>query len=228
MKRKTRTITGIVLTVLLLAAGGLGMLLAAPAPLRVGSQGERVRQAQQRLKDWGYYQDAVDGIFGQQTAEAVRQFQRKNALSVDGVIGQQTADALGISLSDTTDNSAGSAGSYDKDVYLLAKAVYAEARGEPYEGKVAVAAVILNRVKHPEFPNTIAAVIYEPGAFTAVTDGQINLSPDAEAMRAARDALNGWDPSGGCIFYYNPAKSTNAWIFSRPVVRVIGLHRFCM
>lgn len=115
------------------------------------------------------------------------------------------------------------------DVQLLARAINGEARGEPYEGQVAVGAVILNRVKSPKFPNTIAGVIYEPGAFTAVSDGQINvaISEGSTVVKAARDALNGWDPSGGAIYYFNPATATNKWIWSRSVIKTIGKHRFC-
>lgn len=115
------------------------------------------------------------------------------------------------------------------DVQLLARAINGEARGEPYEGQVAVGAVILNRVKSPKFPNTIAGVIYEPGAFTAVSDGQINvaISEGSTVVKAARDALNGWDPSGGAIYYFNPATATNKWIWSRPLIKTIGKHRFC-
>ena len=124
-----------------------------------------------------------------------------------------------------TGTSAAGAGQQD-DLYLLAKMISAEARGEPYVGQVAVGAVILNRVKHPSFPNTIAGVLYQPGAFTALADGQFNLEPEEECRRAARDAMNGWDPSGGAIYYYNPAKSTSSWIFSRETIAVIGKHVF--
>lgn len=145
-------------------------------------------------------------------------------------MGPQTANAMGIQLSGTSAQKPSSSGqsvqANSNDVYLLAAAIHGEARGEPYIGKVAVGAVILNRVKHPNFPNTIAGVIYQPNAFTAVADGQINLAPDEESIRAARDALNGWDPTYGAIYYYNPAKATSKWIWSRPVHIVIGNHRF--
>lgn len=195
-----------------------------------GMTGDKVYEVQQKLKQWGYYDGPIDGIYGAKTFDAVKKFQAKNGLAVDGVVGKQTAAAMGINLGSTSGGgistpSRGGARN-EGDVYLLAKAVHGEARGEPYIGKVAVAAVILNRVKDPRFPNTIAGVIYQPGAFTAVSDGQINLAPDEESLRAARDALNGWDPTYGAIYYYNPAKATSSWIWSRPVHIVIGKHHF--
>ena len=195
-----------------------------------GSTGSKVMEVQRKLKQWGYYDGPIDGVYGAKTFEAVKLFQRKNGLKVDGVVGPQTAAAMGITLSDTAATSyqpSRAGGTHiSGDLYLLARLVHGEARGEPYIGKVAVAAVVLNRVKHPSFPNTIAGVIYQPGAFTAVSDGQINLAPDEESLRAARDALNGWDPSYGALYYYNPAKTTSGWIWSRPVHIVIGNHRF--
>ena len=180
------------------------------------------RTIQTKLKRWGYYNGAVDGIYGSQTRAAVRYFQQKNGLAVDGIVGPKTAAALGMTLSSSTFSQSSS------DLYLLAKCVYAEARGEPYTGQVAVAAVILNRVKNPSFPNTISGVIYQKGAFTAVTDGQINLTPNSTAYKAAQDALNGWDPTYGCIYYYNPATATSSWIWSRQTVVTIGNHVFCL
>ncbi len=180
------------------------------------------RTIQTKLKRWGYYKGSVDGIYGSQTREAVKYFQRKNGLAVDGIVGPNTAAALGMTLS-----SSGSSQS-SSDLYLLAKCVYAEARGEPYTGQVAVAAVILNRVKSPSFPNTISGVIYQPYAFTAVSDGQINLTPNSTAYKAAQDALNGWDPTYGCLYYYNPATATSSWIWSRQTVVTIGNHVFCL
>ena len=199
-------------------------LLALPvsaAVYRKGASGATVRTIQQKLRQWGYYDGAIDGIYGSETTEAVRYFQKKNGLTVDGVCGRATLQALGIS----TGGSAAGAGQKN-DLYLLAKMISAEARGEPYIGQVAVGAVILNRVRHPSFPNTIAGVLYQPGAFTALTDGQFQLEPEAECRRAAQDAMNGWDPSGGAIYYYNPAKSTSDWIFSRETIAVIGKHVF--
>ena len=159
------------------------------------------------------------------TVKAVKYFQSKNGLAVDGIVGAKTAAALGMTLSGSSSGS--SSGSYSSsDEYLLAKCVYAEARGEPYVGQVAVAAVVLNRVRSASFPNTIAGVIYQPWAFTCVNDGQINLSPDNNAIKAAKDALNGWDPTNGCLYYYNPATATSSWIWSRPVMLSIGKHNF--
>lgn len=194
-----------------------------------GKTGDKVYELQRKLKQWGYYNGSIDGIYGTDTFEAVKRFQRKHGLKADGVVGSSTAAALGIQFKSTTSDNyqASRGGNIDRgDIHTLARAVHAEARGEPYVGKVAVAAVILNRVKHSSFPNTIAGVVYQPGAFTAVFDGQINLSPDNESLRAATDAMNGWDPTGGAIYYYNPAKSTSSWIWSRPVITVIGDHRF--
>ena len=193
---------------------------AQAATYRQGSTGEQVRIIQTKLKNWGYYDGAVDGIFGSGTAEAVRYFQRKNGLTADGIVGPATLKALGMST--------GSGGSgQESTVELLARVISAEARGEPYSGQVAVGAVILNRVEHPSFPSTIAGVVYQPGAFTCMVDGQIDQPVADSAYRAARDALNGADPSGGAIYYFNPSTATSAWIWSRPLIKVIGSHRFC-
>lgn len=195
------------------------------AVLKQGSTGSSVRTLQTKLKSWGYYTGSVDGIYGSQTVKAVKYFQSKNGLAVDGIVGAKTAAALGMTLSGSSSGS--SSGSYSSsDEYILAKCVYAEARGEPYVGQVAVAAVVLNRVRSASFPNTIAGVIYQPWAFTCVNDGQINLSPDNNAIKAAKDALNGWDPTNGCLYYYNPATATSSWIWSRPVMLSIGKHNF--
>ena len=192
---------------------------------KYGSRGAEVTQIQTKLKRWGYYKGNSDGIYGSQTLEAVKYFQRKNGLVVDGIAGKKTLEAMGIFNSSGNSNSSNSTS--NSDLNLLARAVYGEARGEPYVGQVAVAAVVLNRVKNSSFPNTISGVIYQPGAFTAVSDGQINLTPNQTAYNAARDALNGWDPSYGSIYYFNPNTATNAWIWSRPHVITIGKHRFC-
>ena len=165
----------------------------------------------------------VDGIYGSQTLSAVKYFQRKNGLTQDGIAGPATLRAMGIYTSSSSTTSS----SNSSNVNLLARLVYGEARGEPYTGQVAVAAVVLNRVNSSSFPNTIAGVIYQKGAFNVVDDGQINLSPNSTAIKAAQDALNGWDPSYGAIYYFNPNTSTNKWIWSRPVTVVIGKHRFC-
>lgn len=182
----------------------------------------QTRTVQTKLKRWGYYTGTVDGIYGNQTRKAVRTFQSKNGLAVDGIVGPKTAAALGMSIK-TDDNTTS-----NNDLYLLAKCVYAEARGESYVGQVAVAAVILNRVKSPDFPNTIAGVIYQPWAFTAVNDGQINLEPNQTAYNAARDAMNGWDPTYGCLFYYNAKTATSKWIYNKKTVVTIGNHVFAI
>ncbi len=193
---------------------------------RYGSRGEEVRTIQTKLKRWGYYNGSVDGIYGSQTLSAVKSFQRKNGLTVDGIAGTKTLQAMGIYNSSSSSNSSGSS-SNTSNLNLLSRLVYGEARGEPYSGQVAVAAVVLNRVKSSSFPNTVAGVIYQSGAFDAVSDGQINLSPNSTAKKAAQDALNGWDPSNGAIYYFNPSTATNKWIWSRPMTVTIGKHRFC-
>ena len=204
------------------------------AVLRQGSTGSEVKEVQRRLKQWGYYSGSVDGIFGSGTKKAVIAFQKKNGLTADGVVGKATYAALGMNdsynaLDSNSNNKPSSSTNYSSsDLYLMAKAIYAEGRGESYVGQVAIGAVIMNRLKSPSFPNTIAGIIYQKGAFTAVTDGQINLEPNQTAYNAARDAMNGWDPTYGAIYYYNPAKSTSAWIFSRPTVTTIGKHVFAI
>ena len=176
------------------------------------------KEIQQKLKDLGYYNGEIDGVLGGASVQAIKNFQRDNGLAVDGIVGAKTAAKLNISLSTQSSN----------DIYLLAKCVHAEARGEEYIGQVAVAAVILNRVESPEFPNTIAGVIYQPWAFTAVHDGKINLEPNQSAYNTSKDAMNGWDPTYGCLFYYNPAVATSKWIFSRQTVVTIGKHVFAI
>ena len=178
---------------------------------KYGSRGDEVRKIQEKLKRWGYYSGNVDGIYGSQTLEAVKAFQRKNGLTVDGIAGTKTLAAMGITSS--SNSSSSSSNNNSSDVTLLAKLIYGEARGESYTGQVAVGAVVLNRVKHSSFPNTIAGVIYQSGAFDAVSDGQINLTPDSTAKKAAQDAINGWDPSYGAIYYFNPSTATNKWIW---------------
>ena len=184
---------------------------------KYGSRGDEVKQIQQKLKNWGYYKGSVDGIYGSKTLEAVKYFQRKNGLTVDGIAGDKTLSALGIRSS--SNSSSSSLNSNSNNVTLLSKLIYGEARGEP--------AVVMNRVKSNLFPNTIAGVIYQSGAFDAVSDGQINKTPDSTARKAAQDAINGWDPSYGAIYYFNPSTATNKWIWSRPLTIVIGKHRFC-
>lgn len=191
---------------------------------KYGSRGSEVTQIQTKLKRWGYYSGNIDGIYGTQTVNAVKYFQRKNGLAVDGIAGPNTLKAMGIYSSSSGSSSSNSNSS---DLNLLSRLVYGEARGEPYTGQVAVAAVVLNRVKSSSFPNTISGVIYQSGAFDVVSDGQINLTPDSTAKKAAQDALNGWDPSYGAIYYFNPSTATNKWIWSRPHTVTIGNHRFC-
>lgn len=208
-----------------ICASNLTASAAETVVLKSGSTGAQVRTLQTKLKNWGYYRGTIDGIYGSGTKAAVIKFQKKNGLTADGIVGAKTAAALGMKLSASSSTNSGYASS---DVYLLAKLVYGEARGEPYTGQVAVAAVVLNRVKSSKFPNTIAGVIYQSGAFTAVSDGQINLEPNSTAYSAARDAMNGWDPTSGCLYYYNPATATSKWIWSRQVRLSIGRHNFCV
>ncbi len=196
--------------------------MAAGSTLRNGDRGDTVKEIQQRLKDWGYYRGQVDGIFGYQTEQAVKSFQKKHGLVVDGIVGPNTAAKIGISLGGVS-----SGNRYQADLNLLAHVVYGEARGEPYKGMVAVAAVVLNRVDSASFPNSVSGVVYQPRAFSIVDDGQINLTPNSEAIRAAKDALNGYDPTSGCLFYYNPAKTTSQWMLGKPVYLRIGKHAFC-
>lgn len=195
------------------------------AVLKTGSSGSQVRTLQTKLNNWGYNCGTVDGIFGSKTLAAVKQFQKNNGLTVDGIVGAKTAAALGMTL---TSGSSSNSSYNSSDVYLLAKCIYAESRGEPYLGQVAVGAVVLNRVKSSAFPNSISGVIYQPYAFTAVLDGQINLEPNDTAYSAARDAMNGWDPTNGCLYYYNPATATSSWIWTRTVKLTIGKHRFAV
>ncbi len=209
---KIRRMAAVALAVLMV------MSVTVFAAYRSGDRGEKVKEIQTRLKRWGYYTGNIDGIYGKKTVAAVKYFQRQNGLTVDGVCGEQTLAALGIS---------GGSQAGDNDLYLLSRMIAAEARGEPYVGQVAVGAVILNRVRHPSFPNSISGVIYQPRAFSAIDDGQWQKTPITDsARRAAQDALNGWDPTGGAIYYYNPAKTTSKWIYSRPVVTTIGAHVF--
>ena len=213
----------------LIAAGTLLAVLipaAEAVTYKKGSSGAVVSQIQTKLKNWGYYTGDVDGVYGSATERAVRAFQRKNGLTADGKAGAQTLEALGLPA-DSGGNSGGSGGMTGAQVDLLARLISAEARGEPYSGQVAVGAVVLNRIRHPSFPNTLSGVIYQSGAFTCITDGQFNEPVAESAYRAARDALNGVDPSGGAIYYFNPSTATSAWIWSRPLITVIGKHRFC-
>lgn len=200
---------------------------AAAETLRLGSSGEQVKTLQTKLKRWGYYPGAVDGKFGAATKAAVQNFQKRNGLTADGVVGASTLKALGMQAqAGSSGGSSGGSSNEGGNMYLLAQLVYGEARGEPYKGQVAVAAVVLNRVDSPDFPNSLSGVIYQPGAFDAVADGQINSAPDENCIKAARDAMNGWDPTGGCLYYYNPQTATNKWMLSKPVLLAIGRHSF--
>lgn len=196
----------------------LSVSFSAEAVSKIGSSGQEVSEIQSRLKKWGYYSGKVDGIYGTQIKNAVTYFQKQNGLTADGVAGSKTLAAMGISNSTAYNSS---------DYELLARIISAEARGETYLGQVAVGAVILNRVEHPSFPDTVSGVVYQNGAFSCLYDGQFYEPVADSAYLAARDALNGLDPSGGAIYYYNPDVATNKWIFTRPVITTIGSHIFC-
>lgn len=226
-----RFFTVLMALVILAAGAGAGAIAytvsqsrsSTYAVSKYGSTGDEVKSIQRKLSSLGYYNGSVDGIYGSDTKAAVTEFQRSCGITADGICGSQTLLYLG--LGDSTSNSTSYTSS---DVQLLAKVISAEARGESYEGQVAVGAVILNRVKHPSFPDTISGVIYQNGAFSCVNDSNWYASVSDSAKRAATDALNGWDPSGGAIYYYNASKTNDAFMHSRPVVRVIGDHRFCL
>ena len=220
MKRKRILITAIIVAIL------VALCINALAVSKNGSRGEEVRKIQTKLKNWGYYSGSVDGVFGWQTENAVKSFQKKNGLTVDGVAGEKTLNAMGI-YSSSNSGGVSTSSPNEANIELLARVINGEARGEPYEGQVAVGAVVLNRVDHPSFPNSISGVVYQKGAFTAVDDGQINAQMYASSRRAARDALNGWDPTGGASYYYNPVTATNKWIRTREVICTIGKHVFC-
>ncbi|MBE6741690.1 MAG: spore cortex-lytic enzyme [Ruminococcaceae bacterium] len=227
MKKLLNTIL-ILFLVISVCAGGIGAYAAVfrdesvYALSRYGSTGTEVKNIQKVLKKLGYYTGSVDGIYGTKTKKAVTSFQRDCGLTVDGICGPQTLLYLGLSS-----GSQSSSGYSNEDITLLAKVISAEARGESYEGQVAVGAVILNRVAHPSFPDTISGVIYQNGAFSCVNDSNWYQPVADSAKRAAQDALNGWDPSGGAVYYYNPAKTNDKWIRTRTVIKVIGSHYFC-
>ena len=215
---------------LLLAVAAL-MCAVAPAALavlEVGSKGSDVTAVQKKLIQWGYLSGTADGRYGEKTRAAVLAFQRKNGLAADGRVGPSTAAAMGVTLSGGVGAVAASASIISADHRLLSRLVYAEARGETYKGQVAVAAVVLNRVASASFPNTVSGVIFQSGAFSCVSNGQINNTPDSTAIRAALDALNGWDPTGGCLYYYNPRATDDKWIRTRTVKTVIGNHSFAV
>ncbi len=220
MKNRNRMIAlAIALSLILLLAM---FTITTQALSKMGSTGSEVTRIQTRLKNWGYYKGSVDGIYGSRTKAAVEAFQRKNGLTVDGIAGPATLAAMGL----PTGTASVSSNASNSNVDLLARIIYGEARGEPYTGMVAVGAVVLNRVDDSRFPKTIAGVIYQAGAFDAVADGQINLTPSTQAYNAARDALNGWDPTYGCVYYWNPATATSSWIWTRTIKITIGKHVF--
>lgn len=226
--KKSFKIAGLIALSVIMAFSAFGLVNANTvgvyaAVYKQGSSGATVKNIQQKLKNWGYYTGAVDGIFGAKTKAAVKYFQQKNGLVADGIVGAKTLAAMGISSS----SDSGATSSYsNSDINLLARLIYGEARGESYVGQVAVGAVVMNRIRSSSFPNTMAGVIYQSYAFTAVADGQINLTPDATAKKAAQDAMNGWDPTYGAIYYYNPKTATSSWIFSRQTTITIGNHVF--
>ena len=214
MVKKIYTISIVVVMLIML---GFGVFMLSNHT-RVYADVARTREIQTRLTNYGYYSGPINGWFDDATVGAIKRFQANNGLNVTGAVDGATASALGIYMSKQE----------NYDLYLLAKCIHAEARGESYLGKVAVGAVILNRVASPDFPNTVYGVIYQPWAFTCTEDGQINLEPDRASYQAAQDALNGWDPTYGCIYYYNPKTATSSWIWSREVVTTIGDHVFCV
>jgi N-acetylmuramoyl-L-alanine amidase len=220
--------------------------------VKYGSTGADVKELQGRLKYLGFYNGSVDGDYGWKTLNSVKWFQWEFGMKADGIVAaktklklweatkkwspEMTMDKPAASTSSAAKGTGGGSsglttsnnlGLSENDLNMMANAVYGEARGESFLGQVAVAAVILNRVKSPSFPDTINGVIFEPRAFTAVADGQIWLTPNETAKKAVRDALNGHDPTGGCIYYFNPDTATSAWIWTRPQVKQIGKHIFC-
>ena len=225
-KRAASFLMAFAITFMVLAA--VAVRINSPKPVdalsKLGSRGTEVRNIQTKLKSLGYYSGTVDGIYGTGTQRAVKAFQKACGLTVDGIAGPKTLLYLGLGSQNPQSSSGGYSSS---DMYLLAKVIEAEARGESYTGQVAVGAVVLNRVKSSSFPDTVSGVVYQKGAFSAVTDSNWSVSPSSTAKKAAQDAVNGWDPSGGALYYYNPAKTSNKWIRTRPVITTIGSHVFC-
>ena len=223
-----KTISIVLSVAIIICIGGLAIAKERSSSTvevlsKIGSRGDEVRRIQQKLKTLGFFEGAVDGIYGVKTQSAVKRFQKSVGITADGIAGSKTLLYLG--LGDST--SPGSGGYSSSDVYLLAKVIAAEARGESYTGQVAVGAVVLNRVDSASFPDTVSGVVYQKGAFSAVTDSNWSVSPTADSRKAAQDAINGWDPTGGALYYYNPAKTSNQWIRTRPVITTIGKHVFC-
>ena len=195
---------------------------SAYALSKYGSTGQEVTNIQTRLKNWGYYSYYVDGIYGGRTVSAVKSFQQKNGLTPDGVAGPATLRKIGLPEGNTSSSSSAS------NKTLLAMVINGEARGESYEGQVAVGAVILNRIAHPDFPDSLSGVVYQKGAFSCVNDSNWYQPVAESSKKAARDALNGWDPSGGAVYYINASKTSDAFMHSRKVIKVIGNHKFCV
>ncbi len=228
MKEAFRSVSFLLALVMLLSSLPLIAPAHAAVVLDVGSRGSNVTKVQKRLIQYGYLDGEADGRYGEDTRAAVRLFQRRNGLTVDGRVGPDTAAALGVTLS-SSGSAAVSGSSASSNQYLLARLIYAEARGESYKGKVAVGAVVLNRVRSSQFPNTLSGVIYQKNAFESVTNGSINNTPDSDCLRAAKEAMNGWDPTGGCLYFYNAATvSSRSWIHTRTVKTVIGRHSFAV
>ncbi len=232
---KHRRLSIILTSVIMIVAVGFAGFVHSITPRAIevstytwGSKGETVRKIQQKLKQWGYMEESADGTYGYKTWDAVKKFQRKNNLKADGVAGTKTLEKLGIQATKAAaeQGQGGAAKAGNKDVRLLAAAIHGEGRGEIYLGQVAIGAVVMNRTRHPSFPNTIAGVVYQPGAFDAVKDGQINLEPGESSLKAARDAMNGWDPTDGAIYYWNPVTAKSKWIWSVPISKKIGKHVF--
>ncbi|MBO7319273.1 MAG: spore cortex-lytic enzyme [Clostridia bacterium] len=189
---------------------------------KLGSRGDEVRRIQKKLKELGFYNGSIDGIYGSATKKAVIAFQKNCGITADGVVGTKTLKFLGLEASSS------SSGKYSQsDIELLAKLIAAEARGENYVGQVAVGAVVLNRVAHASFPDSVAGVIYQKGAFSCINDSNWNIAATETSRKAAQDCINGWDPSGGAVFYFNPKKTNDSFMRSRPVITVIGNHTFC-
>ncbi len=172
---------------------------------------------QAKLQGLGYFNSEIDGLFDKDTKTALQNYQKDVGLTPTGILDESTMCAVGVSNNAQANN----------NLYLLAKLIHSEARGEVYTGQVAVGAVVLNRVDSADFPNTLEGVIYQPWAFTALHDGQFDLEPTSESYQAAEDALSGWDPTYGCLYYYNPRTATSQWIFSREIAVEIGNHVFC-
>jgi len=209
-----------------LALTTTGQAALGDRSLSPGSKGAEVKELQKKLIQVGYQVGKVDGVYGKSTTAAVKRFQKSRGLKADGIAGEKTIAELKKLTGESTTSAGTKVGFKNSDVQLLARCIHAEGRGEPYIGQVAIGACIMNRLKSSEFPNSIAAIIYQPKAFSAVDDGQINMPPDDTAVKAAKEAMSGSDPTGGALFYFNPAKTKNKFIWSRPQIKKIGNHIF--